>query len=100
MILKPNRNPAVRCSAWLGGRFDVFCRTVGCTWAGDWEDTSASRVENGQVVECDPNLFEAALCCPRCLLTNLVETDGWDDDQLPQRAFRPPNDKLTDRNAT
>ena len=80
-----------------GGRFDVICHTNRCLWAGDWEDTSASRVEAGQVVECDPNLPDSELCCPKCLLTNLVETDGWDDDQLPRRAFRPPNDQAEAR---
>ncbi len=83
--------------ALLGERFDVVCHTNRCNWAGDWEDTYASGVEAGNVVvECDPNLPDAELCCPKCLLTNLVETDGWDDDQLPRRAFRPPNAALCD----
>lgn len=73
---------AVVCKELLGERFDVICHTKRCGWAGDWEDTSASRVESGNVVECDPNLPDAELCCPKCLLTNLVETDGWVDDQL------------------
>lgn len=68
-------------------RYEVFCKTAKCTWAGNWDDTSASRIANGQIVECDPHMADAESCCPKCLLANLVETNGWADDQLPQRAF-------------
>lgn len=71
-------------------RHEIICQTARCAWAGDLDDTLLSKALTGfRVVECDEDDPAGEACCPRCLLTNLVETKGWDDSQLPERAFKP-----------
>jgi hypothetical protein len=74
-------------------RLEVYCASAGCSWAGDYDETTWSLKDEltGQIVECGGEDPRGERCCPRCLLTNLVDTEGWDDDQLPRRAFRLPN---------
>jgi hypothetical protein len=74
-------------------RLEVYCASAGCSWAGDYDETTWSLKDDltGQIVECGGEDPRGERCCPRCLLTNLVDTEGWDDDQLPRHAFRLPN---------
>lgn len=74
-------------------RNDVICDTPKCRWGGDFDDlkySTYSGVEDGSPPrECAGDERDARHCCPRCLLANLIETEGWDDDQLPAEAFKP-----------
>lgn len=74
-------------------RLEVFCASERCRWAGDYDETTWSLKDEltGQIVECGGEDPRGERCCPRCLLTNLVDTEGWDDDQIPRHAFRLPN---------
>ena len=76
------------------GRYNVICDTPGCGWAGDFDDMTTSRETAAGMVECEPDHPAAEHCCPKCLLANQIETDGWGDHQLPKRAFRPNGQKL------
>lgn len=72
-------------------RNEIICDTPNCRWGGDYDDATYSTyegVEGGPPRECGGDEKDARHCCPRCLLANLIETDGWDDDQLPAEAFK------------
>lgn len=75
-------------------RLDAYCASDGCSWAGDYDETTWSlKDDTGQIVECSGEDPRGERCCPHCLLTNLMDTEGWDDAQLPNHAFRLPNDQ-------
>lgn len=66
---------------------EVFCGV--CDWVGSWDDATWARFHIPGVGRevCEADDPGADPCCPACIRDTLVETEGWEDWQLPARAL-------------